>query len=664
MNRRGSTLGLVFALLLAGAASCLGAENVRLPASTMNLLPQARLSGNLESLNKGLRGSPGDMVYDVQRGAFVQASQWHEYGVGFGQDLGVVAEEKAAWWMAEWPEPVEVNLIALSGVYPNQRQPDTAWKIELRRDGRWVEHGRGVGGWYDRGRYLWGGPETEPLRFDAFRVSVFSKDEKTPIKSIHFRGEEGFSWIVGQSAPIDAAIAPPRQARRAGRPETFAAQPLAGKITSWKWDFGDGATAEGATVSHTYADAGEYEVVLTFSDKRHTASVLERVTVGSPVGVRIVPLTGPVMAGQPVAFAAQVAAGAPTQFRWQFGDDGAAEGAAVRHTFAKPGIYEVTVEASDGRHSGSSTAIVRAHTPETVRVPQVLLDTDQKNEQDDQHYFGYALFSELDVLGVNSVHHGGGQEPINYGEIVHVLDLAKKSGLPAHREPAIYRGANQRLAVPLTRKWDDTEPIPTDASEAILAAARGASPGNPVWIVPVGPGTNVASAILQAKAEGLALADRIRIMWLGGSNTAVTGEFNGNNDPWSMYVIAQSGIETWFIPAPVGARVSMNKSTEGHLYADNPLGRYLKSIMPERNKALYDASALSAIISQRLGLGWVKEVEPVEVGGPDEGYRWTKSDKPGAVRIIRQIDQKAMQLDLFHSMLGKPTRLIGVGATP
>ena len=32
---------------------------------------------------------------------------------------------------------------------------------------------------------------------------------------------------------------------------------------SWQWDFGDGATGSGATVNHTFVDAGTYEVTLT-----------------------------------------------------------------------------------------------------------------------------------------------------------------------------------------------------------------------------------------------------------------------------------------------------------------------------------------------------------------------------------------------------------------
>jgi len=67
------------------------------------------------------------------------------------------------------------------------------------------------------------------------------------------------------------------------------------------------------------------------------------------------------------------------------------------------------------------------------------------------------------------------------------------------------------LIPPYSDKWRDTEPIVTDASDAILAAARGASPDNPVWVVPIGPITNVACAILQARREGWEAEFRKRI---------------------------------------------------------------------------------------------------------------------------------------------------------
>ena len=122
-------------------------------------------------------------------------------------------EDQPAWWMAEWEEPVQANLIMLSGVYPNQPQPETAWKIEIRQDGQWKTHDSGVGGWYNSGRYVWGGPATEPITLDAIRVSVFSKDDATPIKSIHFRGEAGRSWLVARVTPDDVVTPAPFQAR-------------------------------------------------------------------------------------------------------------------------------------------------------------------------------------------------------------------------------------------------------------------------------------------------------------------------------------------------------------------------------------------------------------------------------------------------------------------
>lgn len=163
-----------------------------------NFLTSAELTSNFPSFDHGVRGKLEHMIYDTQKDEFVEKSEWHEYGVGYGQDLGVVPEEKAAWWQAEWEQPVQGNTIVISGCFSNQPQPETAWKIELRRDGEWITHARGIGGWYDGRRYTWGGPGTSPIQFDAIRVSLFSKDEKTSLKSILFRGEQRTSCVVAE----------------------------------------------------------------------------------------------------------------------------------------------------------------------------------------------------------------------------------------------------------------------------------------------------------------------------------------------------------------------------------------------------------------------------------------------------------------------------------
>ena len=114
------------------------------------------------------------------------------------------------------------------------------------------------------------------------------------------------------------------------------------------------------------------------------------------------------------------------------------------------------------------------------------------------------------------------------------------------------------------------------------------------------------------------------------------------------------------MPAPVGARVRIDKRSEAALYANNPLGDYLKSIVPAHDKPLFDPACLSAIISERLKLGWVKETEPTLVLEVEEQYRWSRAFGHTTVRLIRHIDQAAMKHDIFSTLKGCPHHLIGI----
>jgi hypothetical protein len=382
----------------------------------------------------------------------------------------------------------------------------------------------------------------------------------------------------------------------------------------------------------------------------------------------IVPLDGPALVGKPVTFSLK---GHPGDARWELGDGATADGSSIKHTYQKPGVYRVVMGSRAGDALNElSSAIVRVHTPETLHLPQVILDTDARNEVDDQHYLGYGLFSNVDVLGINSIHHGlrpdhGGeaQEPINYGEIHYIIQISRASGLLKHRPenllPQVFHGARLPLQVPASGNWTDTQPVKSEASEAILAAARGASPDNPVWVLPVGPCTNVASAILLAREEGLDLKSRIRIVWLGGGPEQVhVKSFNGRNDPWSVYVTGQSGLDFWIIlENPTGASITMDKRVESDLYPKNPLGKYLEAITPAGKKALYNLTTVSMVIGNHLGKPWLTSVEPSGVLGPDQKYRWEKMDSPSNVRIIRDIDEEAMKADFFATLNGKPAAL-------
>ncbi|TWT33376.1 PVC-type heme-binding CxxCH protein [Blastopirellula retiformator] len=186
-------------------AQAIDVDQLHLPASLTNELATAQLSSNATKLGKGARGEAGDLAYLPNKRSFLKNSQWHEVGVGGGADLGIVSESDPVYYQATWETPVAINLITLSGAYPNQPQADAAWKIEVRSGGDWRVLDRGVGGWYDHGRYVWGAPGTAATTIDGFRVSLFSRDDQTPLRSVHFRGEEGVSWFIG-NAPADVEI--------------------------------------------------------------------------------------------------------------------------------------------------------------------------------------------------------------------------------------------------------------------------------------------------------------------------------------------------------------------------------------------------------------------------------------------------------------------------
>ena len=67
-----------------------------------------------------------------------------------------------------------------------------------------------------------------------------------------------------------------------------------GSIVSYDWDFGDGATATGATPSHTFSTAGTFTVTLLVTDDGgETAKATKTVTITAPAQIRLLPAGGP-----------------------------------------------------------------------------------------------------------------------------------------------------------------------------------------------------------------------------------------------------------------------------------------------------------------------------------------------------------------------------------
>ena len=176
---------------------------------------------------------------------------------------------------------------------------------------------------------------------------------------IEFEPELGefytFSLNIAQSeggAEVEFTVSPP--APTVEEEITFDASATTGEVDSYKWAFGDGETAIGQVVTHTYEEAGLYEPTLTVERPSGTDTTTETIDVGveddkGDGGVTAAFDYAPrePATSEQVTFDASPSTGPITDINWTFGDGDGDEGTVVTHAFDEPGEYEVTLRVVD-----------------------------------------------------------------------------------------------------------------------------------------------------------------------------------------------------------------------------------------------------------------------------------------------------------------------------
>ena len=140
------------------------------------------------------------------------------------------------------------------------------------------------------------------------------------------------------------------------------------------------------------------------------------------------------------------------------------------------------------------------------RVKKVILDTDTDNEVDDQFALAYAIgASKVDLLSVNAapftnegrkVDHKLGAE-LSYKEIERVLSAYQKDITIPY-----FRGAERPI------DQNDGKPVDSPAARNIIDTAMASD--EPIYVLGIGAGTNIASALMMEPA----IKDKIVVIWL------------------------------------------------------------------------------------------------------------------------------------------------------
>jgi PKD repeat protein len=115
-----------------------------------------------------------------------------------------------------------------------------------------------------------------------------------------------------------------------------------GAIVNYEWDFGDGATAGGVVVKHTYTAKGVYEITLEVRDSAgETAARTKSVeALNRPPVARFTPHVNTTGVRQPIWFNAAESYdpdGEIVEYIWSFGDGATADGVLVEHEYETAG---------------------------------------------------------------------------------------------------------------------------------------------------------------------------------------------------------------------------------------------------------------------------------------------------------------------------------------
>lgn len=162
----------------------------------------------------------------------------------------------------------------------------------------------------------------------------------------------------GPAAQVDVAYTPTNP--KPGELITFQATTTYSGSLSYSWNFGDGTTATGATVTHSYPAPDTVAVVLTVSDGTNTGTKQVEVIIENLLPIPLFsfsPDNEP--RGTTVTFDASASSdpdGTIQTYEWTFTGDVKKMGAVVTHQFTQPGTNTATLKVVDNWGASRSTS--------------------------------------------------------------------------------------------------------------------------------------------------------------------------------------------------------------------------------------------------------------------------------------------------------------------
>ncbi|WP_163536288.1 nucleoside hydrolase [Gracilibacillus sp. YIM 98692] len=284
---------------------------------------------------------------------------------------------------------------------------------------------------------------------------------------------------------------------------------------------------------------------------------------------------------------------------------------------------------------------------------RVIINTDAKNEADDQYAIVHALLTpKFDIRGIIAAHFGKlrfGTVPVensmedSFNEINKVLDL-----MDLKEKVPVNKGAEQGLK-------DEATPQISDGARLIVEEALKKDEQNPLFVIFLGPITDLASAYLMEPE----IQDKVTAIWIGGGQYPDGGfEFNLSNDINAANVVLKSNIELWQIPVNAYRLIRTSLAELEHkVKPHGEIGNYLFEQLAELNNdpswplpfgeswCLGDSPAVSLMIDDHKSA--YRELSAPRITSDMKYVHYQKERK---IRVYDYVDPRFTLDDMFSKI--------------
>lgn len=289
-------------------------------------------------------------------------------------------------------------------------------------------------------------------------------------------------------------------------------------------------------------------------------------------------------------------------------------------------------------------------TPPPASRIRLIVDTDAKNEADDQFAIMHHLLTPMfDVCGIIATHfeqktgHTGTSMEASYREIEKVLTLAEIEDVP------FFRGC----VSPLRSPGDTPE---SEGTAFLISQAR--LPGK-LYVAVQGAMTNVAAAINAAPD----IAANLVILWNGGGPYPKgRPEFNVMQDPDAVRAVLASNAEIWQTDQSVYCTLEVTLAElKSRVGSCGKIGRYLVEQLEAENQIEYnpnfllrsgenwvlgDNTTAAVLLMNRLRGNW--HVDHAPIIKEDLTYQANPNGK--LIRVYDSIDVRMTLEDLYAKL--------------